>query len=297
LCSKFRDFFIGKITSIKSNIASKLQSIGVVTFNLIGKKIAALHHLTPTSPDEVGRMINSLKCKNSPNDLIPTLVLKRCVGVFAPALSHLANISFSSGRFPSAFRRGHVIPLLKKKDLDKDDPKNYRPITNLVTISKILERLASSRLKPHIHKTGNFSEYQSAYRRGHSTETALLKITDDIHSAMESRSCVVLLALYISAAFDTINHEILLKRLRSDFEIMGVALKWIRSYISDRECYVAVGSHVSNSWNCESGIPQGSVLGPLRGNNRSDFQRMRHQIPPVRGRHTAPHGSEFGRHL
>ena len=111
--------------------------------------------------------------------------------------------------------------------------------------------------------TGNFSEYQSAYRWGHSTETALLKITDDIHSAMEARSCVVLLALDISAAFDTINHEILLKRLECDFGITGVALEWIRSYISDRECYVAVGSHNSDSWKCASGIPQGSVLGPL----------------------------------
>ena len=127
--------------------------------------------------------------------------------------------------------------------------KNYRPITNLVTISKFLERLVS--------------EYQSAYRRGHSTETALLKIIDDIHSAMESRSGVVLLALDISAAFDTINHEILLKRLECDFGITSVALDWIRSYISDRECYVAVSSNVSDSWKCVSSISQRSVLGPL----------------------------------
>ena len=91
-----------------------------------------------TTPHEVAKVINRLKCKNSPTDII-TMVLKRCVNVFLLALSHLINLSFKSKTFPSVFEVGHVIQLLKKPDKDINDPASYRPITNLMTISKIVE--------------------------------------------------------------------------------------------------------------------------------------------------------------
>ena len=94
-----------------------------------------------TTPDEVAKVINRLKCKNSPTDIIPTTVLKRCVNVFSVALFHLINLSFESKTFPSVFKVGHVIPLLKKTDMDINDPASYRPITNLMTICKVVERI------------------------------------------------------------------------------------------------------------------------------------------------------------
>ena len=126
--------------------------------------------------------------------------------------------------FPSCYKLGHVIPLLKKPGMPKKDPSSYRPITNLCTFSKILEKLVLARLRPHVLATGNRSSLQSAYRSGYSTESALLKVVDDIERASGNGMCTVLLALDISAAFDAVNHLILCRRIESDFGVAGMAL-------------------------------------------------------------------------
>ena len=151
---------------------------------------------------------------------------------------------------------GHVIPLLKKEGLDPDDPSNYRLITNLSTISKILEKLALLRIKAHVSASDNFNLYKSAYREGHSTETALLKVVDDLSIAMDNKSGSILLSLDISAAFDMISHKTLLGRLHSDFGIDGAALKWLSSYLSERSCYISVGELKSSTWQCGAGVPR-----------------------------------------
>ena len=263
LCISFKDFFISKLIKIGTDISTKLNACRTTLFDVPLNAVFRLHRFQPVLPSEALEIINTMRCKTSPIDTIPTVVLKRCAEVFATSLAHLANISFESGIFPSTFKLGHVIPLLKKPGLDKKDPANYRPITNLVTISKILERLVLSRIQPHLHSSGNFSSHQSAYRRCHSTETALLKIVNDINTTMESRSCSILLSLDISAAFDTIDIDRLVGRLDSDFGIGGMALAWLRSYLTGRSCYVAIGDSKSETWICDSGVPQGSVLGPI----------------------------------
>ena len=123
------------------------------------------------------------------------------------------KLSFSSGVFPSTLKQGRVTPLLKKPGMDKSVMANYRPITNLSTLSKLLERLVLSRLRPHVLTSNNFSEYQSAYRAGHSTETALLRVHNDLVCNIGNQRTTVLLALDISAAFDTIDFSTLFDRL------------------------------------------------------------------------------------
>jgi len=108
-----------------------------------------------------------------------------CQKLFTPVITKLANLSLQTGRFPSHFKRAQVLPLLKKAGLDSSSPANYRPISNLVTISKILERLVLSRLRPHLLGSPNFSQYQSAYRTGHSTETAILEVLDGVYLAAD----------------------------------------------------------------------------------------------------------------
>src|SRR6218665_1539032 len=129
-------------------------------------------------------------------------------------------MSFSSGNFPMIFKIGHVVPLLRKPGSDVSDPSNYRPITNLMTISKVFEKLALIRLRPRLHGSSNFSSHQSAYRSGHSTETVTLKVTDDLNSNMDNKSCSLLLSLDISAAFDMLAIDTLLSRLHSNFGIV-----------------------------------------------------------------------------
>jgi len=109
-------------------------------------------------------------------------------------------------------------------------------------MSKILEKLALRRLRPHVMSNSNFSEFQSAYRSGHSTETALLKVVNDVVVSACDRQVTVFLSLDISAAFDTIDHDILLDRISQDFGIRGTVLSWLQSFVTDRLQYVAIGA-------------------------------------------------------
>ena len=151
----------------------------------------------------------------------------------------------------------------KKPGLPKSDLANFRPISNLNTIGKILERLALSRFFPHISKSPSFSPLQSAYRKFHSTETALLKLTNDILETIDSGKITILTALDMSAAFDTLDHITLLHRLQHTFGLSGYVISWIRSYLTDRSSFVKIDSSSSPSTTILTGVPQGSVLGPL----------------------------------
>ena len=103
-------------------------------------------------------------------------VIKECPNAFANIISHLATLSFSSGIFPSQYKTAQITPILKKPNLDPSNPANYRLISNLSTISKIIERLALARTGPNIISSPSYNAAQSAYRKGYSTETALLKL-------------------------------------------------------------------------------------------------------------------------
>ena len=144
---------------------------------------------TAVTEEEVARLIKLLPPKTSPLDCLPVSLLKTAAAVMAPPLTRLANLSFAAGVFPSRYKLGHVIPLLKKPGMPKKDPSSYRPITNLCTFSKIPEKLVLVRLRPHVQATGNLSFFQSAYRPGYSTESALLNVVGDIERAAGNGMC------------------------------------------------------------------------------------------------------------
>ena len=170
---------------------------------------------------------------------------------------------FHPGHFSFKIQTGAYHTPAKKPGLPKSDLANFRPISNLNTIGKILERLALSRFFPHISKSPSFSPLQSAYRKFHSTETALLKLTNDILESIDSGKITILTALDMSAAFDTLDHITLLHRLQHTFGLSGYAISWIRSYLTDRSSFVKIDSSSSPSTTILTGVPQGSVLGPL----------------------------------
>jgi len=144
---------------------------------------STLSTLETVTVDEVTRVIRLLPQKTSPLDIMPVPLLKLSADTIAPLISRLANLSFANGAFPSRYKVGQVIPLLKKSGLPAHDPANYRPISNLCTFSKILEKLFLLRLRPHVMNSENYCKFQSAYRKGYCTETALLRVTNDIQRA------------------------------------------------------------------------------------------------------------------
>ena len=176
----------------------------------------------------------------------------------------MINISLDSGHFPSSWREALVLPTLKKTGLDTVF-KNYRPVSNLSFISKLTERAVFIQIQlAIIWKTRSLPGLQSAYRKNHCTETALLKVTNDILMKMNSQHAVLLVLWDLSAAFDTVDHCLLLRRLQTSFGISGAPLDWFTSYLMARRQRVSIsGAALPDSLSLDWGVPQGSCLGPL----------------------------------
>ena len=181
-----------------------------------------------------------------------------------PSLTALINSSINYGLFSQAFKSAVIIfPLLKIPSLDPNELKNFRPISNLPFISKINGKLVLVQLSSHLSANNLINQFQSAYRPGYSTETALLEIVNDLLLSLDGGNISLLASLDLSAAFDTIDHDILLHRLQHNFGLSGTVLDWLSSYISGRIQSVCVHSHTSVPASVYCRVPQGSVLGPI----------------------------------
>ena len=163
---------------------------------------------------------------------------------------------------PDALKHAIVIPLLKKLGLELIK-KNYRPVSNLPFVSKLIEKAVALQLIDHLTANQLMEVFQSAYRTGHSTETALIRVQNDILWELDHQNIVLLVLLDLSAAFDTIDHDLLLERLSVRVGIKGTALQWFTSYLSNRTQSVHIGKESSDPQPLQFGVPQGSVLGPI----------------------------------
>ena len=165
---------------------------------------------------------NNKSCKLDP---LPTWLLKQCTEELLPSISAIINNSLENGIFLSQCEHDIIRPLLKKQGLDADDLKNCRTVSNLQIDSKVLEKLVVQRIDKHRNTHSLNDPLQSAYRKNHSTETATMKLCNDIISSLDSGKCTVLASLDLLAAFDTVHHDIFLHRLQNLYGICGMALK------------------------------------------------------------------------
>ena len=156
-----------------------------------------------------------------------------------------------------SFQKCCQLSSSQKPSLDPNELKNFRPISNLPFISKIIEKLVLVQISRHLSANNLLNQFQSAY-----TETALLKIVNDLLLSLDDGNISLLASLDLSAAFDTIDHDILLHRLHHDFGLSGIVLDWFSSYLSGRIQSVSVHSHTSVPASVSCGVPQGSALGP-----------------------------------
>ena len=222
-----------------------------------------LKSFSPTSAEEVANIIVKSKKSSCPFDPFPPKLYCPLLPSIIPHLTTIFNDSLSSGVVPLAFKTAAVRPLLKKPNLDPDSPSSYRPISLLPFLSKILERIVASRLIAHMSTCNTDESFQSGFKPYHSTESALLTVTNDLLRTSDAGDVSLLVLLDLSAAFDTIDHSVLITRLHSFLGLKDTALAWLKSYLSSRNQSVFMNSSQSDPFEILSGVPQGSVLGPL----------------------------------
>ena len=173
---------------------------------------------------------------------------------------NIINRSLQTGVFPTSLKTAIVKPLLKRNTSDPSVLSNYRPVSNLPFLSKILEKLVFNQLNDFLISHNISKKYQSGSRAKHSTETALTKVVNDLRCIMDMKKLSVLVLLDLSAAFDTVDNTVLLDRLHIPIGLSGIVFNWFKSYLTGREFYMDECSSESYKLNC--GITQGSILGP-----------------------------------
>uniref|UniRef100_A0A671U025 Reverse transcriptase domain-containing protein n=1 Tax=Sparus aurata TaxID=8175 RepID=A0A671U025_SPAAU len=263
-CTAFLDFFSFKINTIHQQLASSCTSSKDPAWMITTGQplISSLSDFTPVSEHTISDLIHKAKATTCQLDPLPTSLVKACLPSISPMITNIINSSLTTGTVPPTLKLAAITPILKKPGTDPNDLNLYRPISNLPFISKTLERVVAAQLQSHLDTNKLHEPFQSGFLPKHSTETALVKITNDLLCAADSGLLTILILLDLSAAFYTISHTLLLDRL-AGIGITGAALRWFTSYLTDRQHFVQIREHKSGCSGVSLGVPQGSVLGPL----------------------------------
>ena len=252
-----------------ANVATKLidecnRSCNVNDINVNGatlSDVSSVLDLPLIGPDFVDKEICSMSANKAIGlDDVSSRVLKLARPAIVDSLTYIINLSLSTGTFPSAWKEAKVIPLHKGGDLDNTN--NYRPISILPVVSKIIERAVHNHVYSYLSAHNILNEHQSGFRPKHSTETALVDMVDDWLTNINSGKMTGVAFIDLRKAFDTVNHGILIDKLRL-IGASSITLKWFRSYLSGRMQSVTFKDTISSKLPVNIGVPQGSILGPL----------------------------------
>ena len=255
VADKFNDYFV----NVARELEDKIPNSNIDPLSYLGR-LPNSFVLLDTNEAEVLSVIKSLKNKRGHNHAIPVHVYKAIAHIISPAIASLINSSFREGRFPDILKLARVVPLFKSGQTELCS--NYRPISTLHLISKVFEKIMYSRLSAFLDKFDVLYSNQFGFRRGRSTDDAVLQFTDEVYNAFNKNKYLVAVMLDLSKAFDTVQSDILLGKLEC-IGVRGVPLQWFRSYLTCRKQFVSVNNENSSVRDIAFGVPQGSVLAPL----------------------------------
>ena len=259
LAERFSKYFKEKIQDIRKAFPQIDIAEGSQGGSFIGTPLTVFD---PTTDDEIREIVEKHRIKCSPEDPIPASLLKKTVEVFIPIWRELVNLSLSQGDM-TCLKCAVLTPLIKAMDslVDIDLEKNYRPVSNLLFVSKLTERVVDKRINTHM-TTYQLHSNNYAYKDKHSTEFLLTKVANDLLLACDKKIPTLVMFLDLSAAFDTVDQDKLLKILHDDIGIRGTSLKWFTSYLCGRTQKVKIGDSYSDDVVVDFGVTQGLILGP-----------------------------------
>ena len=252
----FNNFF----ADVGASISQKIENISGSHLEYLKNLNRCIYHFEPPTLNEIRDVIRNLKTNSAGHDEISGFLMKEVLNNILEPLTHILSLSMATGVVPKDLKKAKIIPLFK--DGDQCNFTNYRPISILPWFSKILEKLIYSRILSHLQDNEILFEHQYGFRKHHSTYMALLQLVDKIQTALNDRKYSLSIFLDLSKAFDTVNHEILFKKLQY-YGFQGDTLKWLISYMKERVQYVVINGCASSTLGVSCGVPQGSVLGPL----------------------------------
>ena len=219
-----------------------------------------LDNFEEVTENDVLEYVKSIPKDKSTNDLIPQKIFKQILPAIISPFTHIVNLSLKTGIMPENCKIATVTPIHKGGDVN--NPGNYRPISILPILGKTIEFFVNSQLSQYLDDRGLISDHQYGFRKDHSTTYLMLDLFDQIYTAKSKQHHPAIIFLDIKKAFDTVNHNILITKLEH-YGIKGTALKWFKSFLSGRKQRTRVGCRISSANLITSGVPQGSILGPI----------------------------------
>ena len=250
--NKYFSTFCPLDVSIKTCTLSEIHSLPKLDFPAFT--------FSSISNNDTKKTILALSTKAVGSDDISRIMITSIVEILVPVITHIVNFSLSSNQFPDVWRKAFILPLPKISNPTL--PSHFRPISILPFLSKILESTVYQQISTYFSKCDFLNPLQSGFRTGHSTTTALLRVTEDIRSAMENRHLTVLILIDFSNAFNAVDHELLIALL-CNANVSSTALEWFSSYLQGRQQSVRVGQTISDWHDVTAGVPQGGILSPL----------------------------------
>ena len=257
IASVFSDYFYNITAQLNSNIP--VATIDPLTY-INNDIVSTLSNFEPCTPTEISHLLENSKPTKQNKNSIPIKLIISNRDLISTSICNLINHSMSQGVFPQSLKLAKIIPIHKRGDFRT--PANFRPISLLPYLSKIFEKVVFSRLLNHLTNNNILTPNQFGFRKNLSTLDALIHFTELMYDALNNRKTCLNVLIDFSKAFDTVNHDILLRKLRR-YGVCGSALLWFESYLKDREQYVSIGDKSSEVKISNISVPQGSVLGTI----------------------------------
>ena len=256
IANHFNEYFTSVGPKLNEQIpTSNIEPTSFLSFNQVNS-----FYFRSTTPFEISCIINSLKKKSKKVKKLPTFLLISARHILSKPLSIIINESFKTGIFPNSLKIAEVIPILKSGE--RHDLTNYRPISLLSVYSKIIEKCVAARLTEYLNKFSIISPEQYGFQKSKNTSDALLDFVNFLYDSLNNKKHVINVFVDIKKAFDSVDHKILVKKLEI-YGVRGVCLNWFRNYLDGRCQFVRINNSNSGTLPINTGVPQGSVLGPL----------------------------------